>query len=67
MLEADYLRQKAEACYQLSRSTFDLSIAGRLRAIADDLQRKAAEIEREKRADNGSCAARASGNGSKEL
>ena len=46
MLEADYLRQQAEACSNLSRTTFDLSLAGRLRAMADELRRKAAEIER---------------------
>ena len=50
MLEADYLRRQAEACLQLSRTTFDLGIAGRLRAIAEELRRKAAEIEHDDRA-----------------
>jgi hypothetical protein len=65
MLDADYLRQQAEACYQLSRATFDLSIAGRLRAMADGLLRKAAEIERESRANTPSDATCASGRGAK--
>jgi hypothetical protein len=47
MLEADYLRRQAETCSNLSRATFDLGIAGRLRALAEELLRKAAEIERE--------------------
>jgi hypothetical protein len=46
MLVADYLRRQAEACSQLSRATIDLGIAGRLRAMADEFRRKAAEIER---------------------
>ena len=46
MLESDYLRRQAEACSQLSRSTFDLGLAGRLRAMADELRRRAAELER---------------------
>jgi hypothetical protein len=47
MLQADYLRRQAETCLNLSRATFDLGIAGRLRALAEELLRKAAEIERE--------------------
>lgn len=46
MLEAEYLRQQAETCSQLSRATFDLGLAGRLRLLADEFRRKAAEIER---------------------
>jgi hypothetical protein len=44
-LDADYLRRQAETCFYLSRATFDLSIAGRLRALAEELRRKATEIE----------------------
>ena len=45
MIDADYLRRQAESCLNLSRATFDLVIAGRLRAMADDFRRKAQEID----------------------
>jgi hypothetical protein len=45
MSDADYLRRQAENCLNLSRATFDLVIASRLRALAEDLQRKAGEID----------------------
>ena len=45
MLDADYLRRQAEHCLSLSRATFDLVIAKRLRAMADELQRKASELD----------------------
>jgi hypothetical protein len=45
MLEADFLRRQAETCTYLSRTTFDLGLAGRLRTMADDLRRRAVEIE----------------------
>ena len=44
VMEADYLRRQAESCLNLSRATFDLVIAGRLRAMAEDLRRKAQEL-----------------------
>ena len=45
MIDADYLRRQAESCLSLSRATFDLAIAGRLRAMAEDFRRKAQEID----------------------
>ena len=45
MIDADYLRRQAETCLTLSRATFDLVIAGRLRAMAEDLRRKAQEVD----------------------
>ena len=45
MIDADYLRRQAENCLSLSRATFDLVIAGRLRAMAEDLRRKAQELD----------------------
>jgi hypothetical protein len=45
MIDADYLRRQAETCLTLSRATFDLVIAGRLRAMAEDLRRKAHELD----------------------
>jgi hypothetical protein len=41
----DYLRRQAELCIAISRATFDLTMAGRLREMAVDLQDKAAELE----------------------
>ena len=43
--DISFLRRQAEHCIALSRSTFDLTVAGRLRAIADELRKKAAELE----------------------
>jgi hypothetical protein len=45
MIDADYLRRQAESCLSLSRATFDLVIATRLRALAEEFRRKAQEIE----------------------
>jgi hypothetical protein len=45
MIDADYLRRQAENCLNLSSATFDLVIASRLRAMADDLRRKAQELD----------------------
>ena len=39
---SDYLRRQAELCVALSRATIDLSVAGRLRAMAEDLRATAA-------------------------
>jgi hypothetical protein len=44
---SDYLRRQAELCTAISRATFDLTMAGRLREMAADLQEKAAELEDE--------------------
>ena len=34
---SDYLRRQAEVCTAISRATFDLTMAGRLREMAADL------------------------------
>jgi hypothetical protein len=44
---SDYLRRQAELCIAISRATFDLTMAGRLRDMASDLQEKAVEVEDE--------------------
>ena len=44
---SDYLRRQAELCTAISRATFDLTMAGRLREMAADLRDKAAELEDE--------------------
>ena len=44
---SDYLRRQAELCIAISRATFDLTMAGRLRDMAVDLQDKAAVLEDE--------------------
>jgi hypothetical protein len=49
MLNAEFLRRQAENCLRISRSCFDLSSAERLRLMAEDLQAKADEIDRDKR------------------
>jgi hypothetical protein len=43
MVSAAYLRRQAETLIAMSRATFDLTIAGRLRRMAAELQAKAAE------------------------
>jgi hypothetical protein len=43
MISATYLRRQAEILTAMSRATFDLTIAGRLRRMAAELQDKAAE------------------------
>jgi hypothetical protein len=42
-----YLRQQAEILAAISRTTFDLGVAGRLREMASELQTKAAEHDAE--------------------
>jgi hypothetical protein len=44
---SNYLRRQAELCLALSRATLDLGVAGRLRALAEDLRATAAEWEGE--------------------
>ena len=39
--DISFLRRQAELCIALSRATFDLTVAGRLRAMAEDLRTKA--------------------------
>jgi hypothetical protein len=41
-----YFKAQAERCARLSRACFDLSVAEQLRAMADELRLKAAELER---------------------
>jgi hypothetical protein len=47
MVSGAYLRWQAEILIGMSRATFDLTIAGRLRRMAAELQAKAAELEDE--------------------
>jgi hypothetical protein len=47
MISGAYLRQQAEILIAMSRATFDLGIAGRLRIMASELQTRAAEQEAE--------------------
>jgi hypothetical protein len=48
MISDAYLRQQAEILIAMSRATFDLGVAGRLRAMASELQTRAAEQEDER-------------------
>ena len=48
MVSGAYLRQRAEILMAMSRATFDLGVAGRLRAMASELQTRAAEQEDER-------------------
>jgi hypothetical protein len=43
--DISFLRRQAEHCIALSRSTFDLTVAGRLRRMADELRNRASELE----------------------
>jgi hypothetical protein len=47
MTETDisFLRRQAEHCIALSRATFDLTVAGRLRNMADELRARATKWE----------------------
>ena len=45
--QSDFLRRQAELCLALSRATFDLTMAGRLRAMAEEFKHKAAEFDDE--------------------
>ena len=47
MTHANYLRRQADTLVHLSRATIDLTIAGRLRALAAEFTAKAAELEDE--------------------
>ena len=42
-----FLRRQAELCIALSRATFDLTVAGRLRILAEELRNRAAQLEDE--------------------
>jgi hypothetical protein len=48
MISGAYLRQQAETFIAMSRSTFDLGIARRLREMASELRTRAAEQEDER-------------------
>jgi hypothetical protein len=43
MRNSEFLRQQAETCIALSRATFDLTVAGRLRTMAAEFQVQASE------------------------
>jgi hypothetical protein len=45
--DVSFLHRQAELCIALSRSTFDLTVAGRLRHMADEFRAKAARWEDE--------------------
>jgi hypothetical protein len=49
MLISDFLRLQAENCLRIARNCFDLSSAERLRLMANELNAKAAELDREQR------------------
>jgi hypothetical protein len=42
---ASYFRQQADICRHLSRTCFDLTVAGRLRELADEFTAKAVELD----------------------
>jgi hypothetical protein len=43
--DISFLRRQAEHCISLSRATFDLTIASRLRTMAEELRARAAQSE----------------------
>ena len=45
--DISFLRRQAEHCIALSRATFDLTVAGRLRRMADEFCSRASELEDE--------------------
>ena len=47
MIRGEYLRKQAQILIAMSRATFDLGLAARLRAMASELQTRAAEQEDE--------------------
>jgi hypothetical protein len=47
MVSSAFLQRQAEILVAMSRATFDLTIAGRLRRMAAELQAKAAELDDE--------------------
>jgi hypothetical protein len=48
-MTSSYLLRQAEALLSLSRSTFDLGVAGRLRALAAEFRAKAHELDQASR------------------
>jgi hypothetical protein len=44
-MTSTYLLRQEEALLNLSRATFDLTVAGRLRALAAEFRAKAQELE----------------------
>jgi hypothetical protein len=49
MRGSEFLRRQAEQCVAMSRATIDLTVAGRLRAMAADFREMAAEWENDDR------------------
>ena len=45
--DINFLSRQAELCIALSRATFDLTVAGRLRAMAEEFRAKASHWEDE--------------------
>jgi hypothetical protein len=45
--DINFLRRQAELCIALSRATFDLTVAGRLRTMAEEFRAKASRWEDE--------------------
>jgi hypothetical protein len=43
--DISFLRRQAEHCVALSRATFDLTIASRLRTMAEELRARASQLE----------------------
>jgi len=43
--DISFLRRQAEHCIVLSRATFDLTIASRLRSMAEEFRARAAQLE----------------------
>ena len=52
MRDSNFLRRQAEHCIALSRATIDLTVAGRLRAMAAEFRAKAVEWESEDQDDS---------------
>ena len=48
-MTSSYLLRQAEALLILSRATFDLAVAGRLRALAAEFRAKAQQLEQDGR------------------
>lgn len=45
--DISFLRRQAELCIALSRATFDLTVASRLRGMADEFRLRASQLEDE--------------------
>jgi hypothetical protein len=45
--DISFLRKQAEHCIALSRATFDLTIASRLRTMAEEFRARASQLEDE--------------------